>query len=209
MATYRRFEREFIAEIAGKKLTAVNAGVLDGKLLQLANGACYTGNAKEWVNFHDSKIEALEETLEGITGKALICYSFNHDKSRIKSSLDRLSTSEGKTWRVLNSDRDFQEWAEGKIDWGLLHPASAGHGLNDLSKTNCEDMIFFGLTNNHEWHKQVRARLEGGHRRMGRNVKFHYIVTDGTRDDDYVKLLKRKELDEDNLMAALATRITA
>lgn len=67
-------------------------------------------------------------------------------------------------------------------------------------------MIFFGLTNNHEWHKQVRARLEGGHRRR-EGLRFHYIVTDGTRDDDYVRLLKRKELDEDRLMESLAVKL--
>jgi len=206
MATYKRFEREYVAEVAGKKLTAVNAGVLDGKLLQLANGACYTGADSEWVPFHDAKLEALEETLESIGGKALIAYSFNHDKARVAKVLERAAAADGRVWKLLDSDRDFQDWADGKIDWGLLHPASAGHGLNDLCKADVSDMVFFGLTNNHEWHKQVRARLEGGHRRRA-GVRFHYIVTDGTRDDDYVRLLKRKELDEDGLMASLAVRI--
>lgn len=206
MATYKKFEREYIAEVAGKKLTAVNAGVLDGKLLQLANGAVYY-EGKKWTPFHDAKLEALEETLECIPGKALVCYGFNHDKARVSQLLERASKTDGRVWRLLDSDRDFQDWADGKIDWGLLHPAGAGHGLNDVYKSGCEDMVFFGLTNNHEWHKQVRKRLEGGHRRQGRNVKFHYIVTDGTRDDDYVRLLKHKALDEDNLMASLAVKL--
>ena len=68
-------------------------------------------------------------------------------------------------------------------------------------------MIWFGLTNNHEFHKQARARLEGGHRRVGRRVRMHYIVAEGTRDDDYVKLLQRKKLDEDGLMASLAVKL--
>src|SRR6185437_9865535 len=75
LRTYRQMETQFIAEVAGKKLTAVNAGVLDGKLLQLANGAVYH-EGKNWVPFHDAKLEALEETLEGIAGKALICVNF-------------------------------------------------------------------------------------------------------------------------------------
>lgn len=205
MATYKKFEREFIGEVAGKKLTAVNAGVLDGKLLQLANGAVYY-EGKKWVTFHDAKVEALDETLEGIPGKALVCYGYNHDKVRIEGVLERASRADGSVWKLLNSDRDFQDWADGKIDRGLLHPASAGHGLNDIYKAGCKDMVFFGLTNNHEWHKQVRARLEGGHRRR-EGVRFHYIVTDGTRDDDYVRALKRKEMDEDNLMASLAVKL--
>lgn len=207
MATYKRMEREFIAEVAGKKLTAVNAGVLDGKLLQLANGACYTGADREWVPFHDAKLEALEETLESVTGKALIAYTFNHDRARVLKVLERAAKLEGKTWRVLSSDKDFSDWASGKIDWGVLHPASAGHGLNDVYKSGCEDLIFFGMTNNWEFYKQCRSRLTGGHRRMGRNVRIHHIVADGTRDDDYVKLIRGKEADEDSLMAALAVRV--
>lgn len=206
MATYRRFEREFIAEVAGKRLTAVNTGVLDGKLLQLANGACYYEKGK-WVTFHDAKIEALEETLESIPGKALICVNFKHDTARIAKLLERAGTADGRVWKLLDSDKDFQDWADGKIDWGILHPASAGHGLNDVYKAGCDDMIWFGLTNNHEWHTQARARLEGGHRRKGRNIRMHYIVADGTRDDDYVALLKAKKLTEDSAMEALATKI--
>ncbi len=206
MSTYKRFEREFIAEVAGKSLTAVNAGVLDGKLLQLANGACYHKD-KEWVVFHDAKLEALEETLDAIPGKALIAYSFNHDKKRIGTTLDRLAKSTERNWRLLISDRDFQDWADGKIAWGVLHPASAGHGLNDLYKAGVEDLIYFGLTNNLEFYEQVRARLTGGHRRAGRNIRVHHIVADGTRDDDYVSLIKKKALDQDNLMSALAVKI--
>jgi SNF2 family DNA or RNA helicase len=208
MATYRKFEREYIADVAGKKLTAVNTGVLDGKLLQLANGACYYEDRK-WVPFHDAKLEALEETLESISGKALICVNFKHDTARIAKLLGRLSAETGRVWRVLDSDRDFQDWSEGHIDWGVMHPASAGHGLNDVYKAGCDDMIWFGLTNNHEWHTQARARLEGGHRRAGRNIRFHYIVADGTRDDDYVRLLKGKKLTERGAMEALAMRIAA
>lgn len=207
MATYKRMAREFIAEVAGKTLTAVNAGVLDGKLLQLANGACYHGQDGDWVPFHDAKLEALEETLESIPGKALIAYSFNHDKARISKTLDKSAKLEGKTWRILTSDKDFSDWASGRIDWGVLHPASAGHGLNDVYKSGAEDLIFFGMTNNWEFYKQCRSRLTGGHRRMGRNVRIHHIVADGTRDDDYVKLIKAKEADESSLMAALAVRI--
>ena len=205
LATYKKFAREFIGEVAGKRLTAVNAGVLDGKLLQLANGAVYYED-KKWVPFHDAKLEALEETLEGTQGKALICYGFNHDKSRIGGVLDRCAKIEDRKWRYLNSDRDFSDWAAGAIDWGVLHPASAGHGLNDVYKAGAKDMIFFGLTNNHEWHTQVRARLEGGHRRR-EGLTFHYIVAEGTRDDDYVALLQAKKLDEDNLMESLAVKI--
>ena len=206
LQTYKKFEREFIGEIAGKRLTAVNAGVLDGKLLQLANGACYYAD-KKWVPFHDAKLEALEETLEGIPGKALITYAFDHDKARIRGVLDASAKRDGRVWRVLNSDRDFSDWAEGRIDWGLFHPASAGHGLNDVYKAGADDLIFFGMMNNYEWWAQARARVTGGHRRKGRNIRCHYIVADGTRDDDYVRLMQQKQFDERGLMGSLAVKV--
>lgn len=205
-ATYKKFEREFIAEVAGRKLTAVNTGVLDGKLLQLANGACYYEKGK-WVPFHDAKLEALEETLESIGGKALICVNFQHDTARVGKVLTELAQGNDRTWRHLDSDRDFQDWAAGKIDWGVLHPASAGHGLNSVYRAGADDMIWFGLTNNLEWYEQARARLTGGHRRAGRNIRIHHIVAEQTRDMDYVRLIKQKALTQDRLMEALAVKI--
>jgi hypothetical protein len=207
MRTYKQMEKEYIAEVAGKKLTAVNAGVLDGKLLQLANGAVYH-KGKEWVEFHSAKTEALDETLEAMPGKALIAYGYQHDLVRIERVVERRAREDGRTWSLLKSDASFDAWARGEIDWGILHPASAGHGLNDMYKAGCEDIIHFGLTNNLEWYQQVNARIGGGHRRTGKNIRVHHIVADGTRDDDYVKLLKNKAVTQDGLTQSLATLIT-
>ena len=206
MATYKKFAREYVAEVRGQKLTAVNAGVLDGKLLQLANGACYHGDKHEWVQFHDAKLDALEETLEGLNGhRGLIAYAYKHDLARITARLEK----QDQPWTVLRSDRSFTEWASGKYTYGVLHPASAGHGLNEVYKAGVEDIIMFGMMNNYEWWAQVIARIGGGHRRKGKNVRVHYIVADGTRDDDYVKLIKRKEMTQDNLMESTATLFAA
>ena len=206
MRTYKQMEREYIAEVAGKKLTAVNAGVLDGKLLQLANGAVYHAG-REWVEFHSAKTEALDETLEAMPGKALIAYGYQHDLARISKVVERRAFEDSRSWCLLKSDASFDSWAKGEIDWGILHPASAGHGLNDMYKAEAEDIIHFGLTNNYEWYAQVNARLAGGHRRAGKRIRIHHIVADGTRDDDYMRLLKRKELCEDTLTRSLAVRI--
>jgi hypothetical protein len=208
MRKYKEMEREYITEVAGQKLTAVNAGVLDGKLLQLANGACYTGVDKTWVTFHDAKVEALDETLEGMPGKALISYGYQHDLARITQVVERRAKQDSRSWCVLKSDASFDSWAKGEVDWGILHPASAGHGLNDMYKAGCEDIIHFGLTNNLEWYQQVNARIGGGHRRTGKNIRVHHIVADGTRDDDYVTLLKNKAATQDGLTESLAVRIS-
>lgn len=201
-ATYKRMEREYIAEVKGKTLTAVNAGVLDGKLLQLANGAVYTGEGREWVEFHRQKVEALEETIDGISGRIILVYYYRHDLERMEAILRRSE----RVWNRLRSDRDFGEWAEGRYDIGVLHPASAGHGLNDVYKAGARDLIHFGLTNDLELYDQVNARMKGGHRGKDLDVMLHHIVADNTRDDDYVALLKFKAYDQDDLMRSLARR---
>ena len=99
MATYKEMAREYVAEVKGQKLTAVNAGVLDGKLLQLANGACYTGEDKKWVVFHDEKVLALDETLEAMPGKALIAYGYQHDLERISKVVQTRARLDGQDLR--------------------------------------------------------------------------------------------------------------
>jgi SNF2 family DNA or RNA helicase len=206
MAKYKEMARKLTTEVRGTKLTAVNAGVLDGKLLQLANGACYHGDEGKWVTFHDAKIDALGEALEGLNGKkALIAYAYKHDLARIEKVL----AAQDEPWAVLKSDESFERWARGEFTYGVLHPASAGHGLNDVYKSGAEDLIHFGMNANLELYQQVNARLTGGHRRQGRNVTVHHIVADGTRDDDYVALLKRKAFTQDDLTESLAVKIAA
>lgn len=200
MRVYKDLSREYIAEARGHTLTAVNAGVLDGKLLQLASGAFYTGEERQWQEFHTEKIEALVELIEGIPGKVLVAYAFVHELERIQKALGRCDRS----WAVLRTDESFAAWAAGEYEIGVLHPASAGHGLNDVYKSGAEDLIHFGLGPNLEFYQQVNARLTGGHRRMGRNVKIHHIVADGTRDEGYVRLLKSKAATQDDLTRSLA-----
>lgn len=205
LAKYKEMERELIASVKGKKLTAVNAGVLDNKLLQMASGAIYHNDRGEWVELHDAKIKALEEVIEGMCGKRLlVSYSYKHELARISKLLEAVCKRLDLRWSVLSSDADFNQWAGGAYDVGVLHPASAGHGLNDVYKSGCEDIVHFSLGADLELYQQVNGRIAGGNRRKGRNVVIHHIVAEGTRDMDYARLIKRKALSQDELKASLA-----
>lgn len=204
MATYKKMASTYIAEVKGKTLTAVNAGVLDGKLLQLANGIVYhgVGEARESIPFHDEKVLALEEMIDGLE-KALVVYSFSHDLERIK----RVFEASGRPWAVLNSDESFDRWTRGEYDFGVLHPRSCGHGLNDIYKSGVKDMVHYGLGPDLELYDQVNARLAGGHRRAAGKVMIHHIVAEGTRDMDYISVLKGKSRDQTELMSSLVRMI--
>jgi len=203
LAKYQRMEQQAIFELqADKFITASNTGALGTKLLQLANGAMYDAQ-KVWHEIHQEKIDALVELLDSTNGKALIGYGFVHDIERVGAALDKFCGKK-KRWTVLRSDESFSEWARGEYDYGVLHPASAGHGLNDVYKSGVETLIWFGLTNNLEYWQQLNARLTGGHRRAGRNVVVHVLVCDETVDVKLVKLIDKKTTSQDDLTRAVA-----
>lgn len=199
---YKRFQRTAVMRLPEHTITAVNSGVLCGKLLQAANGALYTGEGREYEIFHDLKIKALLEVLEGLSGPVLIGYGFVHDLKRIGAALDRIC-GKGRQWEQLKSAASMKAFKTGLVDYGVIHPASAGHGLNDLHLSGAENLVWFGLTNNLEWYDQLNARLIGGHRRVGKNCIVHQILAVDTWDEIEVERLAKKDKDQVGLVRAL------
>lgn len=202
MKTYKRLEREALAEIKTKTITAVNAGVACGKLLQLANGAVYHDEKKNWVTLHDAKLDALLELVDGIDTPVLVCYGFRHDLARMQEALK----ATGKRVETAEDESSFVRWDAGEVDVLLLHPASAGHGLN-LQHAGSKDIVWFGLTNDLELYDQANARLIGGHRRR-EGIGIHLILAAGTIDEVVRALLERKDGDQVGLMRAIAQLAT-
>lgn len=200
---YKRFERSAVLRLGDHTITAVNAGVLCGKLLQAANGALYTGEGRAYEVFHNLKVDALLETLEGLSGPVLIGYGFVHDLDRIGKALTKFCRGRRKQWEQLKSAASMRAFKSGLVDYGVIHPASAGHGLNDLHLSGAEQLVWFGLTNNLELWDQLNARLIGGHRRIGKNCVIHSIVACDTWDEVEVDRLVRKDRDQVGLIRAL------
>jgi SNF2 family DNA or RNA helicase len=199
---YETMRKDMLIEMLGKAVTAANAGVLWNKLCQLANGFIYYKKG-EWVQIHDTKIEELIDTLREIGEKAIVVYNFQADVDRIT---DYLSASKRANmlkfkFRVLRTEADEDAWNKGEIDVLLLHPASAGHGLN-LHKSGARHIIHFGLNPDLDLYLQVNARLFGGHRGQGHKGTIHHLVMEGTIDEEIVQLLKDKETAQDRLLEA-------
>ncbi len=202
MKTYKRLEREALAEVKQKTITAVNAGVAFGKLLQLANGAIYYED-KKWVEFHREKLDALVELVDGIDTPVVVCYSFKHDLARM---LDALKVT-GKRVETAEDEATFDRWDKGEVDVLILHPASAGHGLN-LQHAGSKDIVWFGLTADLELYDQANARLTGGHRRR-EGISIHLILADRTIDRDARAMIERKGDSQVDLMRAIARLSTS
>ena len=191
---YSDFKEDMVANLGDEEIDAVNAAVLSGKLLQMANGAVYDSENKAHV-IHDKKLDALEDLIEGANGKpVLVAYWYKHDLERIK---DRFPVKQ------IQSSKDIEDWNDGKIPIAVIHPASAGHGLN--LQSGGSTLIWFGLTWSLELYQQTNARLY----RQGQRdtVIVHHIITKNTIDEDVMLALTKKEKTQDALIDAVKANL--
>lgn len=197
---YEELEKELIIQLDDEDISASNSAVLTGKLLQMCNGAIYADETKEIINIHDEKLNALMDIIEAANGKpVLIFYSFKHDLIRIKDYLKKNKIK----GQELGGSEDIKKWNDGEIPVLLLHPASAGHGLNLQYGGNI--IVWFGLTWSLELYQQACARLY----RQGQkeSVVIHHIIARSTVDEDVMKALQGKELNQNLLLEAVKARI--
>ncbi|WP_283673594.1 DEAD/DEAH box helicase [Butyricicoccus sp. Marseille-Q5471] len=195
---YDGLKQDLVLQLPDGEITAANAAALTGKLCQMANGAIYTDDGGT-VNLHDRKLDALEDIIEAAGGKPLlVAYWFKHDLARITERLQKLHIPFSK----LDSSESIRRWNHGELPVALIHPASAGHGLNLQSGGSV--LVWFGMTWSLELYQQTNARLW----RQGQNaetVVVQHIVAKGTIDERILKVLSKK----DSTQAALIDAVKA
>jgi len=192
---YETLERDLVLPMQDKAITAQNAAVLAGKLLQLSNGAIYA-EGHQWYQVHDTKLDALEDLIEAANGEpVLVYYGYQHDEERICRRFPQAVPLKGYD--------EVQRWNAGEIPLMIAHPASAGHGLN--LQRGGHILIWFGLTWSLEQYQQANARLY----RQGQEqpVKIYHLVTKGTMDEGVIKILTGKAQRQDALIEAVKGRI--
>ena len=198
---YADMEEDLFIPLKKGEITAANAAALSGKLLQMANGAVYSDDGDEIV-IHDQKLDALEDMIEAANGRpVMVAYWFKHDLSRIMRRL----TEKKIPFEKLDSEESIRKWNRGELQVALIHPASAGHGLNLQSGGNM--LIWFGLTWSLELYQQTVARLwrQG---QTSETVVVQHIITAGTIDEDVMKALASKDMTQNRLIAAVKARVT-
>lgn len=192
---YEELKADFILELPEGEITAANAASLTGKLSQLANGAIYD-DAGNIIEFHDRKLDALEDLIEAANGKPLlVAYWFKHDLQRIKKRFNV---------REIKSSKDITDWNNGDIPVAVIHPASAGHGLN--LQAGGSTLIWFGLTWSLELYQQTNARLWRQGQTSG-TVVIEHIITKGTIDERILKALSLKEVTQNALIDAVKANL--
>ena len=180
-------------------ITAANAAALSNKLCQLANGCIYSDDGTA-VPFHSRKLDALEDLIEAAQSPVLLVYWYRHDLARIKEKLSEMGVSH----QELTTSSAIENWNAGRLQVGLVHPASAGHGLN--LQQGGHHIIWYGLTWSLELYEQVNARLwrQG---QQARTVVVTHIVTENTIDERILKAIAAKSRTQDDLIAAVKAEL--
>ena len=197
---YNILRNDLVLGLPNGEVTAGNAAALSGKLCQMSNGAVYD-DENNAIPIHSHKLDALEDIIEAQQGKPLlVAYWFRHDLERIEERL----RSMGVRYAKIDKQDVIQKWNAGLIPVGLIHPASAGHGLNLQAGGNT--IVWFGLTWSLELYIQTNARLwrQG---QVSRTVVIIHIITKGTVDEQIMKALERKEVTQDALMEAVKAQL--
>lgn len=190
---YDRLKKDLILSTEDNEVTAANAASLSNKLSQMANGAVYSDD-ESVIQIHDRKLDALEDIIESMNGKPLlVAYWFKHDLERIRKRFEI---------REIKSSEDISDWNSGIIPVALIHPASAGHGLN--LQNGGSTLVWFGLTWSLELYQQTNAR-QWRQGQTADTVVIQHIIAKGTIDEQIMKVLKTK----DTTQAALITAVKA
>ena len=197
---YDEMCEQLAIKLKGDEVTAANAGVLSGKLCQMANGAVYSDGG-EVLHIHDRKLDALEDIVESMNGKPLlVAYWFKHDLERIERRLAEIKIKSER----LETDGAITRWNEGEIPVALIHPAGAGHGLN--LQSGGATLVWFGITWSLELYQQTIARLY----RQGQTAKtvvVQHIIAEGTIDRRILSALKNKDKTQAALIDAVKAEV--
>ena len=192
---YTEMCEQLVLQMKGDEVTAANAGVLSGKLAQMANGAVYADDGAT-LHIHNRKLDALEDIIESMNGKPLlVAYWFRHDAERIEKRVPCVR---------LDSDESIDCWNRGEVPVALIHPASAGHGLN--LQSGGSTLVWFGITWSLELYQQTNARLY----RQGQTgtVVVQHIIAEGTIDERILRALKRKDKTQTALIEAVKAEVS-
>ena len=189
-------KRDLVLDLDDDTIDAANAATLSLKLQQLAGGAIYNEAGDDYITIHDEKIQALTELVDQAQGNTLlVCFWFKHERDRILGVIPGA--------RVLDTQQDFRDWNKGDIPVALIHPASAGHGLN--LQAGGHIMVWYTTPWSLELYEQANARLH----RQGQTepVSIIHIDTADSIDQTVHQALTRKDTTQQALITAVKAQL--
>lgn len=193
---YSKIRRDLAVELGdGRQVTAANAGVLTGKLSQLAAGCLYPDpddpdGAVERLD--DAKMDELAAIREASDGQLLVFYRF-------RDELERMRARFGSDLHEVHEPDIVGRWNRGEIPMLAAHPLSAKFGLN--LQEGGHEIVWMTLPWSLDDYSQANARLNRSGQRD--TVVVHRLVERGTVDGRILDVLAERESLHDSVMAAL------
>jgi SNF2 family DNA or RNA helicase len=194
---YNKLKEDMILTLPNGEISAANAAVLSGKLIQLANGAIYN-DFQEVIEVHNRKLDKLEDIVEAQNNRPiLVAYWYQHDRDRIKKRFPNAVQ--------IDSEKTIANWNADKIEIGLIHPGSCGHGLN-LQQSSANAIVWFSQVWSLELFQQTTARLwrQG---QKSESIILHHIVSAGTIDEQVMRALREKDMTQSALIEAVKVQL--
>jgi SNF2 family DNA or RNA helicase len=172
-APYEQMKKEYVARLGSEQVIAQNAGAVTSKLQQMASGFTYNrGAGVESIWFSTHKFDRLAELLEeNQRANTIVAYSYLEELAELKRRFPHAQT--------MDDEDVIERWNRGEVELLLVHPKSAGHGLN-LQHGGCH-MVFLSLPWSLELYEQTVGRLH----RSGQthDVWVYVMLTDKTIDE--------------------------
>ena len=195
--TYDTLKRKKIVEFNQEKLKAKNAMSLTMKLRQFSQGLIYCDD--HVVNIHNDKYNALKNIVESVQGKpVMVVYNFNHERDYLCGKFNAPYIGGGVS--KIERKELMAKWNKGKIPVMLVHPRSAGHGLN--LQFGGFQIVFYSPTFSSDDYHQIIARL----RRKGQLSPFvivYQLIAEGTIDTYIYDCIRLKDKTHEGLMGAV------
>jgi SNF2 family DNA or RNA helicase len=172
-APYEKMKRDYVVKFGDDRVIAQNAAAVTTKLQQMASGFVYNreaGDKSIW--FSDHKFDRLAELLdENQRANTIVVYNYQEELAELKRRFPHAAT--------IDEPDAIARWNAGKIELLLIHPKSAGHGLN-LQHGGCH-MVFVSLPWSLELYEQTVGRLHRGGQPHA--VWVYVMLTDKTIDE--------------------------
>lgn len=197
---YRELERNFFLQVEGDSIIALSQAVKSNKLRQFCNGSVYAVNEDEYdsskkvIQIHDIKLEALKEIVEISNGNPLIvAYEYIPEKEKILKAFPKAVTID---------KFDQKKWDNGEIDMLVLHPRSAGHGLN--LQHGGHRVVWYPTAIDLELYNQLNGRV--GQLRQAQSGYFkapiyYHLFFENTIEEDTIRKRSEKHVTEQELIS--------
>ena len=190
---YEKMKRDYVVKFGEDRVIAQNAASVTTKLQQMASGFVYNREGPlpvHWFSGH--KFDRLEELLaENQRANTIVVYNYQEELAELRRRFPHAQTIE---------DKDvIERWNAGKVELLLVHPKSAGHGLN-LQHGGCH-MVFVSLPWSLELYEQTVGRLHRGGQPHA--VWVYVMITEKTIDERIWAALHEKRAVSDIAMEEL------